>query len=445
MKFLASTLALACAFAVHVSADTIFGGATDATWHYLAAKDAFPDGWAKPGFDDAKWAAGAAPLGYGETRLKTTLPASGDAKVNTVVFRKSFTAPKLAEADILTLSLCIDDGAVVYLNGTELGRLNMKPGPTTGADFAVKDVPNRGEGYYNRVRIPVKLLKTDGPNVVAVEVHNASAASDDFFFDAALRTMPAREENPKISPEVSTVIDAYYKGQRVPPGMTIADGYLDGGRNMKFDADGRSKSGREILVVDRKKDTELQKMLAFARQPELQKLAPQERAVRLAKYVDQATTPPGGPRLLGVETERFAEEFANQPVYIGEFVEQCSAGVCRHRSLLYKLLADEAGLKVSLVRGLIITPSTPQGGAHAWNELTLDNGHRLMVDVTYRVGKWDFPDLTETTITGDYRHLDGTPWYEGAGAVPETAPAAPTTPAKTVPFVKLPATPGAVK
>jgi transglutaminase/protease-like cytokinesis protein 3 len=91
-------------------------------------------------------------------------------------------------------------------------------------------------------------------------------------------------------------------------------------------------------------------------------------------------------------------------------MDQCQAGVCRHRSLLFKILADEAGLKVALVRGNYARKGPP-GVAHAWNEVLLDNGSRLLVDVMHNGGKPKFPEVTDPEVIKHYLKVDNTPWY----------------------------------
>lgn len=53
----------------------------------------------------------------------------------------------------------------------------------------------------------------------------------------------------------------------------------------------------------------------------------------------------------------------------------------------------------------------PAGYPHAWNEIHLDDGTRLLVDSSYRAGKWDFPDVNTPFIVKEYRKLDNSPLY----------------------------------
>ena len=83
-----------------------------------------------------------------------------------------------------------DDGAVVYLNGTEVFRSNM---PTNGAiTFTTLASTNVGGGdettnSYSTLLSPGLLL--NGTNLLAVEIHQSSGGSSDISFDLELLGM----------------------------------------------------------------------------------------------------------------------------------------------------------------------------------------------------------------------------------------------------------------
>jgi transglutaminase/protease-like cytokinesis protein 3 len=112
------------------------------------------------------------------------------------------------------------------------------------------------------------------------------------------------------------------------------------------------------------------------------------------------------------------KEFANKTLRVGDVIEQSQAGVCRHRSLLFKILADEAGLPSALVRGNYARRGRKPGFAHAWNEVTLADGRRLLIDVMHHGGKPVFPPVTDPEVVRCYLREDDTPWYEAAPAAP---------------------------
>jgi len=385
------------------------GAATE--WKFLTGTNAPGKGWRDAGFKDSSWQSGKAPLGYGESRLSTKLAFEEGAtnRPITTWFRREVTAP-LQKGEGLALLLCADDGAVVYLNGKEIARHNMPTGDITPATTARFALTNRIEGHYRRIHVPTKSWRERKPNVLAVEVHQASPADDDCFFDLALKTVPPDEQRPKVPAEARAAMNDYYKRHYVGPDTKIPNGYVDGGRHMQLDDEGRARSGREILLVDRARDSELEKHLAYARSTNLLSLTPIERTQRLAEYIDRLTTPPGGPRWTGPAVEELTEAFANKPLRIGDVLDQGNAGVCRHRSLLFKLMGDEAGLRPALVRGNYNT-GRPGQGAHAWNEVTLPDGRRLLVDVMHNGGKPKFPEVTDPIVVKHYLKPDDSPWY----------------------------------
>jgi hypothetical protein len=411
--FLAVGLLLAAAL-LHpgsLPARTIVPTGASTSWKYLDNGSEPPANWREVEFDDSEWKSGKAPLGYGEEGLGTEVSWGSNAERKFIAtrFRLSFDAPQLKPGEQLVLLHCVDDGAVFYLNGIELGRTNMPDGPLTAATLAARAIADPDEGFYERLPVPGEALRA-GRNVIAVQVHQASPESSDLYFDVALKTLPAETPEPKLAGLVEEVVNAYNQRHYLDPEVRIPDGFFDGGRRMRLDADGRAASCREILLVDRVRDEEFARHLAFARSPELQSLPARERALRLAAHIDQETTPPGGLRWVEKTTGQLQQEFADNTLFLGDWIDQCKAGVCRHRSLLFKILADEAGLKTALVRGNFAAPGRP-GFPHAWNELFLDDGSRVLVDVMHEGGTPKFRELTDLYVIERYRKVDDTPWY----------------------------------
>ena len=96
-------------------------------------------------------------------------------------------------------------------------------------------------------------------------------------------------------------------------------------------------------------------------------------------------------------------------IFIGEWMDQGQAGVCRHRSLLFKIMADEAGLKSALVRGNYAGKAGPPGFPHAWNELWLEDGRRVLVDVMHKRGEQTFPELSSPEVVSRYLRVNDKP------------------------------------
>ncbi len=157
-----------------------------AVWKYLDNGSDQSTGWREPGFNDENWAAGPAQLGFGDGDEATVLnPGPLEHRYITYYFRRGFDPSSSSAVLNLALRLLRDDGAVVYLNGTEVFRSNMPDGPITYQTLASSTVIGDGEHVYYSAPVDAALLKNTG-NVVAVEVHQAAASSSDVSFDLEL-------------------------------------------------------------------------------------------------------------------------------------------------------------------------------------------------------------------------------------------------------------------
>jgi len=145
-------------------------------WRYQKGLEPVAEDWFEPDFDDSEWASGPTGIGYGDNDDATIL----DDMLNTylVVFtRKAFVVNDPSTLEDATLRLTYDDGIVAYLNGTEIGRLNMPEGAVNETTSAI----TAGEPTTTGIQIPADLF-IRGENVLAVSVHNSSLTSSDLSF-----------------------------------------------------------------------------------------------------------------------------------------------------------------------------------------------------------------------------------------------------------------------
>jgi hypothetical protein len=177
----ALTLSSASAFA----AETLIPAGS--VWRYLDDGSDQPAGWKDPGFDDLAWPSGRAPLGYGEGDEATILSFGPDykSKFITTYFRSVFNVADVSAYTRLILNVQRDDGAVIYLNGTEVFRTNILPGPVEFDTPAASAAFGYLERSWQLARIdPSRLV--DGSNVLAVELHQWSGSTSDARFDLSL-------------------------------------------------------------------------------------------------------------------------------------------------------------------------------------------------------------------------------------------------------------------
>jgi hypothetical protein len=174
---LALFVSLGC-WAGSARAGSLVGSNT--VWRYFDAGFQPATNWMQPGFSDSAWLFGAAQLGFGNTNNATTLTHfPGGAPLITAYFRHQFTISDASLVTSLELKLWRDDGAIVYVNGVEVFRSNMPAVPVTYSTLAASAVSSATIPV--QVTLPPGVL-VNGPNVVAVEVHQVSATSSDLAF-----------------------------------------------------------------------------------------------------------------------------------------------------------------------------------------------------------------------------------------------------------------------
>ena len=149
-----------------------------------------PAHWKHPDFDDSGWASGPGLLGFGGITggtITTTIEKFGDSGQHiSYFFRKQVDITGAASFLSLQCEVLADDGAIIYLNGKEVGRQNM---PAGGVGFETlasgSGVSGDAESTYNVfVLDPADLV--EGENTIAVQVHQATAGSSDLGFDFSL-------------------------------------------------------------------------------------------------------------------------------------------------------------------------------------------------------------------------------------------------------------------
>ncbi|HET6556389.1 MAG TPA: lamin tail domain-containing protein [Prolixibacteraceae bacterium] len=143
--------------------------------------------WKEPAYDDSAWAEGQAELGYGDSNEKTKVSYSGTSTQRniTTYFRKKFTVTQASALSNLTGSLMYDDGAVVYINGQEVIRVNLPEGEVLSTTRAISSVIGAKESSFTDFSIDASVLR-EGDNFIAVEIHQDSPSSTDISFDFQL-------------------------------------------------------------------------------------------------------------------------------------------------------------------------------------------------------------------------------------------------------------------
>ncbi|MDR2157618.1 MAG: choice-of-anchor I family protein, partial [Clostridiales Family XIII bacterium] len=147
------------------------------------------------GVDDSAWKSGSNPFGYPNeaapeawgtlgTVLNGNIGDTGE-RVKTYFFRHNFNlgGGETSWAHSAVYKLKYDDAAIVYLNGTEIGRHNAKTGGySENLQYGCAEAPDDGLEAEVAVAVPPNLLR-EGSNTIAVELHQDSASSPDIYLN----------------------------------------------------------------------------------------------------------------------------------------------------------------------------------------------------------------------------------------------------------------------
>ncbi len=150
-------------------------------WHYLMDKHPKNIKWTWLEYQPVGWSVGAMPIGRGYPGVHTQIPANSKSTV--VYLRKEFFVDRPDKFTDVALVADCDDGFIVYLNGIEVGRKNIDRG--SGKHIQGIKQHHIGDPYYVSLRDFGKNLKR-GSNVIAIELHNSSEASNRFYINPYL-------------------------------------------------------------------------------------------------------------------------------------------------------------------------------------------------------------------------------------------------------------------
>jgi lysophospholipase L1-like esterase len=156
-------------------------------WNYSDTGQDLGTAWTQPGYDDSAWSSGTARLGYGTPAVETTVSygASSNDCNPTTYFRLWFPAPQGVQLTNLNLRVSQADGAVVWLNGSEIYRTNMPAGPIAFTNLALGLLTNDEPYIFEPTNITGRGL-SPGSNLIAAEVHISQPACPLSGFDMEL-------------------------------------------------------------------------------------------------------------------------------------------------------------------------------------------------------------------------------------------------------------------
>lgn len=157
-------------------------------------------------------------------------------------FRTTFTYSGNPAATELFLTLAADDGAVVYLNGTELRRTNMPAGTVTHSTPAVTERINSTlDGPFT---VPASAL-VSGVNVLAVSVHQTG--STDVFMGLELTARETLAAAAPYTESRNTWLELHNKGTSA---TDLTGWRVDDGVDFTFASGTSIPAGGRLVVAN---------------------------------------------------------------------------------------------------------------------------------------------------------------------------------------------------
>ena len=159
-------------------------------WKYNDQNKSLGTTWRRNTYDDSSWKSGGGLLGVENAGLpgpglKTTINKGSQL---TYYFRKEFNFNSDPSGVTLTIDQIVDDGAVYYLNGKEVGRSRVNG----SVNFNTTSSATVGDATEEKGVVTIDSGLKRGSNVLAVEVHQTNRTSSDIVFGCRLRaSMPA--------------------------------------------------------------------------------------------------------------------------------------------------------------------------------------------------------------------------------------------------------------
>ena len=171
-------------------------------WKYLdTGEDLSATAWTQTQFDDSTWQAGPSELGYGDRDEHTVVSFGPNVatKFITTYFRHTFdlfTATGTSTSQQVTglnARIKFDDGAIVYINGTEVARFFLPAGPV---DAQTPALSGSDENAFADIAAIDHSLLQAGKNTIAVEVHQLNRTNSDISFDMEFTVRAVPDDAP---------------------------------------------------------------------------------------------------------------------------------------------------------------------------------------------------------------------------------------------------------
>ncbi len=192
----------------------------DQSWKYNQSGSDLGAAWKEINYNDSAWSSGQGVFAVEDNASVTplintvlSLTGSSGQRVITYYFRTTFLVTNNPASITLSAANLLDDGVVVYLNGTEVYRYRVP----TGQNYQTLAENQPSEGTFETITFTSAALR-QGTNVLAAEVHQVNTGSSDVVFGLRLDDVTTVTNEPPETTaalpvafnELSTVTNAQF-------------------------------------------------------------------------------------------------------------------------------------------------------------------------------------------------------------------------------------------
>jgi hypothetical protein len=154
----------------------------EAVWKYFEATEEPSSTWNQNGFNDESWSSGQTSIGFADDDDNTVIDMTGETSL---YLRNTFTVTDTTQIAELKLHVYVDDGCIIYINGTEAARLYCSAGDKNYND-TTGTTDHEATGYEEVSLIAPYDYLDNGTNVIAVHALQATESSSDFSIDVSI-------------------------------------------------------------------------------------------------------------------------------------------------------------------------------------------------------------------------------------------------------------------
>lgn len=173
------------------------------------------------------------------------------------------------------------------------------------------------------------------------------------------------------SKQAANLSEKYLKNEYLLEDQRIVDGFRDAGGAIIDYRVNSTIANREVTTVDKSADVYLQNAINYVKY-NTSKMSEKKKV----KFISNLVKDIGGDtKMAGERSKMLGNSAAGEERLLGKIFEE-GAAVSRHKAIMFKILAEESGIKTRMFRSAAVDSD---GSRYVWNEVKLKDGSKFAV------------------------------------------------------------------